>query len=84
MTTHAPHFSGVTWRFAKIIFYFLRGDPLTESTAKIIGSRCNLGNKEDLQVPCLQPTISWTKEIRGSTEKGIFKDGLTLKNFLLE
>ena len=52
MTPHTSHFSGVTGRFAKTIFYFLSGDPSPESTAKIIGPRCNFGGKECLQVPC--------------------------------
>ena len=52
MTPHTPHSSGVTRRFEKIILYFLRGDHFPESTAKIICPRCNLGDKEGLQVPC--------------------------------
>ena len=54
MTPHTPHFSGMTWRFAKIIFYFIRGDQFPESTAKTIGPRynTNIGDKEGLQIPC--------------------------------
>ena len=52
MAPHTPHLSGVTGRFAKTIFYILRRDPSPESTANIIGLRCNLGDKEGLQIPC--------------------------------
>ena len=39
-------------RYAKTIFYFLRGDPFSKCTAKFVGPRCNLGDGEGLQVPC--------------------------------
>ena len=33
-------------RYAKTIFYFLRGDPFSKCTAKCFGPRCNLGDGE--------------------------------------
>ena len=43
---------GFMGRYAKTIFYFLRGDPFSKCTAKKFGPRCNLGDGEGLQVPC--------------------------------
>ena len=43
---------GLTGRFAKTIFYFLRGESYSQCSAKIVGSRCNLGDGEGLQMPC--------------------------------
>ena len=40
------------WAFRENHFLLSEGNPSPESTAKIIGPRCNLGEKEGLQVPC--------------------------------
>ena len=40
---------GATDRFAKTVFFFLKGDPYPKSTS---GRRCDLGDGEGLQVPC--------------------------------
>ena len=42
----------ISGRFAKTIFYFLRGDASSSAWAKVIGKRCNLGDGEGMQVLC--------------------------------
>ena len=37
-------------RYAKTIFYFLRGDPFSKCTAKFVGPRCNLGDLKAVKV----------------------------------
>ena len=44
---------GKSGRFAKTIFFFLRSDPNNKCTIEITGKRCNLGDGEGLQVPCV-------------------------------
>ena len=39
-------------KFAKIIFSLLRSDQYSSCIATISGKRCNLKDREDLQVPC--------------------------------
>ena len=39
--------------FAKAIFCYLRSHLQANCTAKVIGKRFNLGDGEDLQVPCI-------------------------------
>ena len=43
---------GISGRFAKTIFYFLRSDAYSSAWAKVTGKRCNLGDGEGMQVPC--------------------------------
>ena len=43
---------GISGRFAKTIFYFLRSDAYSCTWAKVTGKRCNLGDGEGMQVPC--------------------------------
>ena len=43
---------GITGRFAKTIFYFLKSDPYSKARTITLGPRCNLGDGEGLQVPC--------------------------------
>ena len=43
---------GVSGKFAKTVFYFLRSDNYSNCFAKISGKRCNLKDGEGLQVPC--------------------------------
>lgn len=44
---------GKTGRFAKTLFYFLRSNPDSKCHAKVTGKRCNLGDGDGLQVPCI-------------------------------
>ena len=39
-------------KFAKAIFFFLRGDPYLKAKTTTSGRRCNLGDGESLQIPC--------------------------------
>ena len=39
-------------KFAKAIFFFLRGDPYSKAKTTTSGCRCNLGDGEGLQIPC--------------------------------
>ena len=41
-----------TGRFAKTIFFFLKGDPYSKAKTITSGLRCNLNDGEGLQVPC--------------------------------
>ena len=43
---------GKTGRFAKIIFYFLRGHTDSKCEVIITDKRVNLGDKKGMQVPC--------------------------------
>ena len=43
---------GVSGKFAKTVFYFLRSDNYSTFFAKVSGNRCNLKDGEGLQVPC--------------------------------
>ena len=43
---------GATGRFAKIIFFFLKGDLYLKAKTITSGRRCSLGDGEGLQVPC--------------------------------
>ena len=43
---------GATDRFAKIIFFFRKGDPYSKEKALTSGRRWNLDDGESLQVPC--------------------------------
>ena len=43
---------GTSWRFAKIIFYFLSSDAYLSALARVTDIRCNLGDGERMQVPC--------------------------------
>ena len=43
---------GTSGRFTKTIFYFLRSDAYSSAWANVTGKRCNLGNREGMQVPC--------------------------------
>ena len=43
---------GVSGKFAKTIFYFLRNANYSNCFAKVSGKRCNLKDGEGLQVPC--------------------------------
>ena len=45
--------SGKSGRFAKTIFCFLKGDENNRCTIEVTGKRCNLGDGEGMQVPCL-------------------------------
>ena len=44
---------GKTGRFAKALFYFLRSDPYSKCHAKVTWKRCNLGDGDGFQVPCI-------------------------------
>ena len=44
---------GKTGRFAKTLFYFLRSDSYSKCHAKVTWKRCNLGDGDGLQVPCI-------------------------------
>ena len=39
-------------KFAKAIFFFLRGDPYLKAKTTTSGRRCNLGDGKSLQIPC--------------------------------
>ena len=43
---------GKSERFAKTVFYFLRADALSSCIVVIKGKAVNLGDGEDIQVPC--------------------------------
>ena len=43
---------GENGKFAKAIFFFLRGDPYSKAKTITSGRRCSLGDGEGLQVPC--------------------------------
>ena len=44
--------TGETGRFAKTIFFFLKGDPHWKAKTITFGRICNLGDGEGLQFPC--------------------------------
>ena len=44
---------GKTGRFAKTWSYSLRSNPYSKCHAKVTGKRCNLGDGDGLQVPCI-------------------------------
>ena len=44
---------GKTGRFEKTLFCFLRSDPYSKYHAKVTWKRCNLGDGDGLQVPCI-------------------------------
>lgn len=48
---HLPH--DKNGRFAKMMFYFLRGEKYAEYKVMITGKEVNLSNGEEMQVPCL-------------------------------
>lgn len=54
---------GVTGRFAKTIFYFLKSDPYSKARTITLGPRCNLGDGEGLQVPCKLKLVGQKKYI---------------------
>ena len=43
---------GKSCRFAKTIFYFLRGDKKNNCTVVVTGKAVNWGDGEGMQVPC--------------------------------
>ena len=43
---------GISGRFAKTVFYFLRSDAYSSAWVKVTGKRCNLGDGEGMQVSC--------------------------------
>ena len=54
---------GKTDRFAKIIFYFLRGHTDSKCEVIITDKRVNLGDKKGMQVPCEFQFIEKDKRI---------------------
>ena len=53
---------GDSVKFAKTIFYFLRGDTYCNCYSEVSGKQCNLKDGEGLQVPC-KITITGQKKI---------------------
>ena len=60
---------GKTGRFAKTLFYFLRSNPYSKCHAKVTGKRCNLGDGDGLQVPCI--IYIWTSRVYDYSTKRI-------------
>ena len=48
---------------AKIIFFFLKGDPYSKAKTITSGFKCNLGDGEDLQAPCKLKLVGQIKFI---------------------
>ena len=63
---------GKTGRFAKTLFYFLRSDPYSKCHAKVTWKRCNLGDGDGLQVPCILD-ISGQGEFTSILQKELVK-----------
>ena len=61
-----------TGRFAKTLLYFLRSDPYSKCHAKVTWKRCNLGNGNGLQVPCIL-YISGQAEFMSILQKELVK-----------
>ena len=54
---------GATGRFAKAIFFFLKGDPYSKAKTITSRCRCDLGDREGLQVPCKLKLVGHRKFI---------------------
>ena len=54
---------GKLGRFAKIIFYFLRGHIDSKCEVIITGNRANLGDNKGMQVPCELQFVGKDKRI---------------------
>ena len=63
---------GKTGRFAKTLFYFLRSDPYSKCHARVTWKRCNLGDGDGLQVPCML-YISGQAEFMSILQKELVK-----------
>ena len=63
---------GKIGRFAKTLFYFLRSDPYSKCHAKVTWKRCNLGDGDGLQVPCIL-YISGQAEFMSIPQKELVK-----------
>ena len=52
-----------TGRFLKTILFFLKVNPYSKAKTITSGRRCNLGDGEDLQVPCKLKLVGHRKFI---------------------
>ena len=54
---------GAIGKFAKTVFFFLRGDPYSKAKTIKSGRRCNLDDGEGLQAPCKLKLVGHRKFI---------------------
>ena len=64
MSWHLPQ--DKNGRFAKMLFYFLRGEKYAEYKVMITGKEVNLSNYERMQVSCFSK-IPWSKKYVANT-----------------